>query len=592
MLKESEMRTKKGFNILLFELPQLCVLEKATIEHLRLAETYLSWAILNSRLKEKINLYSLSKRCYLKDDKSILKAILRITPDILITTLYVWNVERTVKIIHDVKKMLPNVVTIGGGPEVADDNDFLLNKRCFDFLVIGEGENILPEIIKLIIDGNPLSDKQCLLYLGKDNKYHRGNLSTQPVSLAAVLPPANYKRYYISENGMAYVEVSRGCPMSCSFCRYNQVRKTYDFLPLDIFADRLSILIKRKAKELRFIDPTLSAYKYYKNLLAILVNLNKRFKLKIFAELNAEQIDYKTAILMKKAGFNEVEVGLQSVDSLVLNSVHRPTNIRLLRRGIKNMIKAGIKVIVDVMIGLPYQTAEDVIKSVRWVKSIKGAKVQVLHTLCLPGTLLRKHSKRLGIKFINFPPYFVTESSHLKSKEIIFLYEKLCGLLKEKAAFQTKKFVFRDLDGDVFRERVIVNLSHFVDNLSRTSVVNNSVRKILKGSFAHRAVIFYSNEMFQKRKVIGEIIEKVVLAEPHIFWEFILYFEEEEPLDLLDYLIEKIKTLPSHISDRWLEFETNGKIVSRRVFVLLRRYKHYRLDWVNALEELLSSHFY
>jgi hypothetical protein len=125
--------------------------------------------------------------------------------------------------------------------------------------------------------------------------------------------------------------------------------------------------------------------------------------------------------------------------------------------------------------------------------------------------------------------------------------------------------------------------------------VETALRRILNGNSTHRAVILKGSSLFEKRKIIEEIIARSIEAEPHIFWQFILFLRSEEPLDLFDALIQTIKEVSKifpHINERWIEFDTDGKICSRKLLLLLQRDVFYRKEWLSATKELLASCFY
>ncbi len=583
------MKHKKK-KILFIELPQLCVAENALIEHVRLAETYLSWAILKSEATSFFDLFFLPEEDYKLANRPLIKRIKQIAPDIIISTLYLWNIERTVFILKELKKVLPALLTIAGGPEVAEEHPILWQAKCFDYMVIGEGEVVLPALLHSIGCGLAAPDYKNIIKLNADGRYLGGKKTLDEPPFIELLPDCRYKNYRISSEGIAYMELTRGCPLRCSFCRYNQLRKKMAMLPVEQALVRFRQLIDRGAKEIRFIDPTLTAYRYFKDFLknAYLYAKQNKKRLKIFAELNAAHIDEKLAYLMKKAGFSEVEVGLQSIGDKVLKSVNRPTNLKKLKAGIKAMIKAKIKVIIDVMIGLPFQTKHEVLKSIRWASSIKGANVQALHTLLIPGTELRKKRFLYGMHSEPYPPYRILHTSWLNKKDIFDVYKKLRDRIGEQSEFPTSKFVGYSLK-DLFSERINLKVSTDPENIDK------AIKKILRGNSTHRAVIFEGNNLFQKRSIIKDIMVKSIAAEQHIFWQFVLSPMIEEPLDLFDYLILGLKQTSKklgHINDRWIEFDTSGKICSRKLMVILKKNGIYSKEWQAAVENLLAKNFY
>jgi len=76
-------------------------------------------------------------------DQAMVAALFERDPWLVGFTCYVWNIERTLWIAHQLKRHRPGVRIVLGGPEITPDNDWVLGTRDYDFAVIGEGEQDL-----------------------------------------------------------------------------------------------------------------------------------------------------------------------------------------------------------------------------------------------------------------------------------------------------------------------------------------------------------------------------------------------------------------------------------------------------------------
>ena len=74
----------------------------------------------------------------------ILRGIVQKKPDAVLFATYIWNAELTVKLIPDVKKLLPDCRIGAGGPEFgyAAEKYFELLPEL-EFVVKGEGEKVI-----------------------------------------------------------------------------------------------------------------------------------------------------------------------------------------------------------------------------------------------------------------------------------------------------------------------------------------------------------------------------------------------------------------------------------------------------------------
>jgi hypothetical protein len=376
---------------------------------------------------------------------------------------------------------------------------------------------------------------------------------------------------------MAYLETGRGCPLRCSYCRYSHLRRKTTFLNAAEVNKRVGILMDRGAAEIRFVDPVFNANPAFREILGSLLRLNRKGKLKFFAEVQADLLTPDQIRGLAEAGFSELEAGVQSLDPLVLRLIRRPVRLEPLEKNLRLMADEGIRVTIDLMYGLPGQTLQEVKHSLRWAWQFKGANVQCLQTLLLPGTDLRTERRRWRIESADRPPYGVRSTSTLSQDDIHAIEEFMHR--KSPLDCMTEKFVGTNLP-DLFGERITMDLSK-EDSSDR-----------IPGITSRRALIFKAPSLFAYQKRLTVILKKAISSEPNMLWQFVLQPDHEEPLDLLDDMIAELKKWPNHWTDRFASVAGWSRIASRRVFVLLKPSGPYSQSWATAAEALLEDHFY
>src|SRR4051812_4695048 len=70
-------------------------------------------------------------------DHALAAAITSREPWLVGFTCYLWNIERTLWLAREVKRLSPRTRVVLGGPEVTADNAWLLESDAYDFAVIG-----------------------------------------------------------------------------------------------------------------------------------------------------------------------------------------------------------------------------------------------------------------------------------------------------------------------------------------------------------------------------------------------------------------------------------------------------------------------
>jgi len=509
------------------------------------------------------------------DDRHLLQQILLWQPDLICCTLYLWNIERTLHLLRQVRNALAGVKIIAGGPEVAFRHPFLFRTGIPDVAVVGEGETVFPQILTALQKGLHTHFSHVAWKTGC--RYSWGKHPSSGVTLEECLPPARHRSWNPDRNGMAYLETGRGCPLRCSYCRYGHLRRKTTFLDAAEVSRRVRILMDRGAKEIRFVDPVFNANSAFQDILYSLNRLNRKGNLKFFAEVQADLLTRDQIRGLSVAGFSELEAGVQSLDPLVLQRIRRPVRFASLESNMRLMANEGIRVTIDLMYGLPGQTVEEVRRSLQWAWAFKGSNVQCLQTLLLPGTDLRSERRIWRMESDDRPPYGVKSTSTLSAEDIRAIEEFMQG--KSPLDCMTEKFVGATLP-DLFKERIPLDLTREQWDDS------------IPGVTSRRAIIFKAPSLFSCRKSIAALVRKAISSEPNMLWQFVLHPEQEEPLDLLDDLIMELRKSPALWMDRFASVAGWDRIASRRVFVLLKPSGRYSRSWLAAAEDLLEDHFY
>jgi len=543
----------KRRNILFLQLPQLDVCVHGHHENVPLAAAYLRHALEQSPERPFHRIVTIPRADEL-DDHHLLAAIVRARPDVIAATLYLWNIERTLALLKQAKRLLPKLRIVAGGPEVADDHPFLHRSGVADIAIAGEGEKVFPLVLKAFRTGRKFTPPPHPLAF----------------DLPRDLPPPRHPANRPDANGMAHIESTRGCPFRCSYCCYGHRRSAVSFLRAPAVIERVRILRRRGAKEIRFIDPMFNANPDFRRILAGLAKLNRSGRLQFFAELQADRITPADADLLARAGFREIEVGVQSRNPATLRRIHRPDRLGALDAGIRHMTKAGILLTVDLMYALPGQDLAEIRRMLKWAAGLKRARVQCMQTLLLPGTELRRHRRRFGYVSNPRPPYQVRASSTLSAAELRMADTTAQRWLGIQADTPTARFAGRELP-ELFAERVEAGRP---------------------GRSPKRAMFFRGADLFARRAELRASIRRAVAAEPHILWQFVLVPDHEEPLDLLDELAAELDRFPTLVNDELIELHSPGRRVSRRVMIQLRRDRRYDREWQAAAEELLRDRFF
>lgn len=370
----------------------------------------------------------------------ILRGIEKEKPDVLMFSVYIWNAEITCKIISDIKKILPKVTVICGGPEISYSAEkyFLLLDEL-DLVVKGEGERI----VKKICDSfkNKTKDE----FLQKENLelikgiYFRNQnkicftgdeeLICSLDELAFAYPELIFQKGEVSpleknpflENKIYYYESSRGCPYSCAYC-LSSIDKRIRFMPVErVFAD-LQIFLDAAVPLVKFVDRTynLDSKRYLAIWKYIVEHHNKKtmFHFEIEAEyLSDESLEFLQSV---PQGVMQFEIGVQSANKKTLRAINRSDNIEKLAENVKR-IPRTIHQHLDLIAGLPYEDLESFGKSFDFVMSLKPDELQLGFLKILSGTSMETFAKENGWQWMKNPVYETFSTPYLSYEDTIFL---------------------------------------------------------------------------------------------------------------------------------------------------------------------------
>lgn len=550
--------------------------ESPTENHL-LAARNLSYAADASKATDFFDLVTAPPEMDRWDNHAAAEYLTGQKPSAIAATLYLWNIERTLRILKLIKERQPEVFIMTGGPEVTPDHPFLFKTGIPDVAVCGEGEPVFADILNAFRTGEKTDFSNVAWRNGR--KYEWGSVTAPELPLASILPPANHFSNQPDGNGTAFMETVRGCASKCAFCRYSRQRRHISRLSAEDIAARISVLRDRGAKEIRFIDPTFNARPDFQEVLTALAESNRKRTITFFAELRADTITPSTAARLAAAGVTQVEAGVQSLDPGVLKAVSRPLSSARTLDGIRHLSDAGIHTTLDAMCGLPGQTIDDVRHTLCSLASTANSHVQLLHTLLIPGTELRKHCRRLKLKSQPYPPYRVLSTSAMTADQIQEadrFAANLLGLPDAPAMAFTGKHL-----PDLFPERCLIN-------------IDGPGPAALPGIENRRALIFTGKKrsLFEARDTVVSITEKACFEEPDILWQFVLAPQSEEPLDLIEMMIAAIDSAPEHFIDRLSVRDQGTHRSARRIFVRLGKGLRYDPEWQQEVRVLLEKAFY
>jgi anaerobic magnesium-protoporphyrin IX monomethyl ester cyclase len=343
------------------------------------------------------------------------EAIAAARPDVVGLSCYVWNARATLAAARLVKSRVPDVTIVLGGPEVGPVAQDVLRRHPYvDAIVYSEGEVPFAEIVRARQAGESLHGVTGICFRDDDGIVDGG--TAHLVKELDDYPSPHLERYLDYAGRVVCVETQRGCVFRCNFCFYN---KDYSLrnrrFALERVKEELLIALEQDAREIYLMDPVfnLNAARA-KEICRFIADHNKR-RIPIHSEIWAEFVDDELAALMRQAGFNSLEVGLQTTDETALATTERRLRLERFNEGIGHLRRHRLPFELQLIYGLPAETRATFRESLNFAMSLDPPELEVFLLLVLPGTELWRKAGALDLTFDPEPPYPVR--SHLSMTE-------------------------------------------------------------------------------------------------------------------------------------------------------------------------------
>lgn len=351
-------------------------------------------------------------------DKIVGELIL-LSPDIIGLSVYIWNVKQTKELIDKLKLANPNLIIILGGPEVTYEPDFFLRNWDADYVISGEGEFVLGDLLSAIENKTPTD---VIDGVSSADHISRKIVKADLDKIAQLSSPYTLEEDKESmKNKLVYFETSRGCPYQCQYC-LSSLDKGVRYFPREYLLTNLKYLIDSGAKLIKFLDRTFNLNQEHTltifNFLIENYRPNLSCQFEIYADLlKDEMIDYLNNNL--PSDFFRFEIGIQSTYEPTNVAVKRKQNFPLLAANVKKLMDGGrIDLHLDLIAGLPYETLDRFIKSFNDVFELKAKEVQLGFLKMLRGTHLRNNASHYGYQYDCEAPYEIEYNNDISKADL------------------------------------------------------------------------------------------------------------------------------------------------------------------------------
>lgn len=366
-------------------------------------------------------------------DQEICDYILEYKPAVVGIAVYQINIRMADWLAKLVKHCDPGIVVAIGGPQATFmPSEALSHMRGVDVMIRGEGETVLPELVDSIERSRDLAEVKGIVF--KSGKRICETAARPLVRDLDDLPsPYQSGVFRWKDHTGAAMLTSRGCTYNCGFCytpgafgrtiRAHSVRR--------VLGD-MKVCYRHGLRRFFFADPSFTFDK--ERVRAIMRGIIKnRWEVEIWCETRSDLVDERLLALMAKAGVTYIAYGLESVDPVVNKVLNKRIDPRKFAETIRMTQAAGIEPEVFTLYGLPKQTRESALQTLRY---LQGLGVKIVHNSAgqqlylFFGTDVFNNPGKYGLRVLDKrrPPFVSPgtdfETEWMTKKDIVFVARK------------------------------------------------------------------------------------------------------------------------------------------------------------------------
>ncbi len=200
----------------------------------------------------------------------------------------------------------------------------LLSHFDVDFGIVGEGEEVFPQLARYLEKGEPVSPSPCLLM--KEKPFPTLIKGARISSVSSPDRSLFETGRYLEEGGMGNIQTKRGCPFSCIYCTYPllegkevRLRKTEDVV------EEIQRLVEEGVDYLYFVDDIFNYPPSYAEALCVEM-VRRKVNVKWSAFVNPSFLNERLLQRMKEAGCDGIEFGTDSGSPRMLKSYRKSFN--------------------------------------------------------------------------------------------------------------------------------------------------------------------------------------------------------------------------------------------------------------------------
>ncbi len=315
------------------------------------------------------------------DEAAVVRRVVESAPTVVGITLFTVGVWSSVNIARGIKRALPEVTIVVGGPHISSMGRETMERfPDFDFAVVGEGEWALVELLDALEKKTDLAAIAGLMWrAGEEVRVNvsqpiRKELDELPMPAWDLLP--DFPRAYppaifdFPRGPVATIAASRGCPFHCKFCDTSTFgARVRAYTPAAVVGMIAHLQKNWGVRHVLFVDDLFLASRtrvteFCERLIA------SKMKITWTCTARVDTVKPQVLDIMRKAGCWEISFGLETGSNDLLRKMDKDARVEESEQAVGWTHAAGIRTKGLFMLGYPGETLETIRMTREFVQRI------------------------------------------------------------------------------------------------------------------------------------------------------------------------------------------------------------------------------
>ncbi|MBU1164963.1 B12-binding domain-containing radical SAM protein [Patescibacteria group bacterium] len=366
------------------------------------------------------------------NSEKLSELIVKKNPDLIGFSVHAFNWPTVLTNIHYLKKITKTPI-VCGGPMCTIDPEIIIKHYEVDYLVIGEGEHTLLELINYLSSTKKESNVNLDSIKGLVFKYKNNIFINQkrelivdidqlPCPARQLINLNSYQRdktNFLKLKPVDVIFASRGCPYDCTYCANKIISKScYRFRRTESILTEINFLIENyQTKSLRFADAILTADRHKITKLCQEM-INSKLNLPWQCHVHVNNLDNDLLRLMSNAGCRGIWFGIESISQSLQKAIHKNIPVEKIREVVYLCKKYNIYTSASFMMGFPNETKEEIQMNVQLAKKLNFNLTYFSPLVAMPNTDIYNTIKEKKLYDFEWNNLLLARNKNYSSDEI------------------------------------------------------------------------------------------------------------------------------------------------------------------------------